>query len=225
MGTHSDTPSAAAAATPTREAILAAAEQVIRDRGVLSTTTRLIARAAGCSEGSIYNHFANKDQLIAGVVCERLAAFPERARQLPELAGTGEVETNLAELVALAIDFFAEVTPMTAAMMADPASTRRHVAELDAAGKGPRWTIRALVDYLRREQQLGRIAADAHLEGAAMALVGGAWHQAHLGAAWDVEIFPSGQDPAAELARAVTAGLRSEPADPATAASGRTDRS
>lgn len=224
MSTHSDAPSPTSEATPTREAILAAAEEVIRDRGVLSTTTRLIARAAGCSEGSIYNHFANKDQLIAGVVCERLAAFPERARQLPELAGSGDIEANLAELVALAIDFFAEVTPMTAAMMADPASMRRHVSELDAAGKGPRWTIRALVDYLHREQQLGRIAADAHLEGAAMALVGGALHQAHLAAAWNLEIFPDEQDAATELARAVTAGLRPHGAA-GGAASARSDRS
>lgn len=223
MSTHSEATSPAAAATPTREAILAAAEEVIRDRGVRATTTRLIARAAGCSEGSIYNHFANKDQLIAGVVCERLAAFPERARQLPELAGTGDVEHNLAELVALAIDFFAEVTPMTAAMMADPASMRRHIAELDAAGKGPRWTIQALVDYLRREQQLGRIAADARLEGAAMALIGGALHQAHLAAAWNLEVFADEQDAATELARAVTAGLRPHGAA-AGAASARSDR-
>lgn len=218
MSTHSDAPGGAGSATPTREAILAAAEEVIRDRGVLSTTTRLIARAAGCAEGSIYNHFDNKDTLVAHVVCERLAAFPERARLLPQLAGSGDVESNLGELVELAIDFFAEMTPLTAAMMADPGSMRHHVHQIDEAGKGPRWTIRSIVDYLRREQELGRVAPGAHLEGAAMALVGGALHRAHLAAAWDLEVFADDQDPATELARAVTAGLGAASGTPATAA-------
>jgi AcrR family transcriptional regulator len=213
---------------PTREAILAAAEQVICDRGVLSTTTRRIAETAGCSEGSIYNHFANKDTLVAHVVCERLAAFPEYARSLPELVGSGDLETNLGELVALAIDFFADMTPLTAAMMADPASMREHVHRLDEAGRGPRWTIRAIVAYLRREQELGRVTPDAHLEGAAMALVGGALHQAHLAAAWHLEVFAGDQDPPTELARAVITGLRAEPGpdagDDAGVASNRPER-
>lgn len=214
MSAHSATRDGRPApAAGTREAILAAAEAVIRERGVLATTTRRIAERAGCSEGSLYTHFAGKDELVARVVCERFASFPERARVLPELAGSGEVEAHLAELAALAIDFFADAAPMIGAMMADPASTRGRAAELDAAGKGPRRTIEAVIEYLRREQALGRVAADASLEGAAAALVGGAWHHAHLTAAWDLDLFGSGRDPAAELARAVAAGLGS--ADPA----------
>lgn len=206
MSTHS-TP-AAGTTTPTREAILTAAEQIIRERGVMATTTRLIARAADCSEGSIYNHFAGKDDLVAHVVCERLAAFPERARALPELAGSGEVADHLVELAALAIGFFSELMPLTGAMAADPASMRRRAAELDAAERGPRWTMRAVVEYLRREQQLGRVAPDAHLEGAAMALIGGAWHQANLATVWQVEALAPDQDAATELGRAIAFGLQ-----------------
>ncbi|HZU16911.1 MAG TPA: helix-turn-helix domain-containing protein, partial [Candidatus Dormibacteraeota bacterium] len=40
-----------------RERIVAAAARVIRERGVVNATTREIAREAGVSEGSLYNHF------------------------------------------------------------------------------------------------------------------------------------------------------------------------
>lgn len=204
MNAHPDT----AAVETTREAILAAAEQVIREHGVGATTTRLIAATAGCSEGSIYNHFAGKDALVSHVVCERLASFPERALALPTLAGAGDVETNLRELVALAIDFFTEMAPMTAAAIGDPEPMRRRAAEMDAQGKGPRSIIRALEAYLRREQQLGRVGAHAHPQGAAIALVGGAWHHAHVTGVWDVEIVDADRAPATEIVAAVMAGLR-----------------
>src|SRR6266516_4681661 len=47
-----------------RERIVAAAIQMIRERGVTHATTREIARAAKVSEGSIYNHFENKTALF-----------------------------------------------------------------------------------------------------------------------------------------------------------------
>src|SRR6266511_2411309 len=49
---------------PMRERIVAAAIQVIRERGVTRATTKEIARAAKVSEGSIYNHFENKTALF-----------------------------------------------------------------------------------------------------------------------------------------------------------------
>lgn len=207
MSAHSEP---AVVASSTREAILSAAERVIRERSVTATTTRLIAEAAGCSEGTIYNHFASKDELVSHVVCERLASFPDRALALPELAGVGEVEANLAELVDSAIAFFAELSPLMAAAMADPDALRERAAALDEAGRGPRWIIAALVSYLQREQQLGRVAAHAHVHGAALALVGGAWHQAHVAEVWQVDVLDADPDAdaATEIAAAVMTGLR-----------------
>lgn len=48
--------------------ILLAAEQLILGGGVQAATTRAIAKAAGCAEGSIYRHFPGKNALVLEVV-------------------------------------------------------------------------------------------------------------------------------------------------------------
>lgn len=193
---------------PTREEILAAAEQVIRERGVTGATTRQIAQVAGCSEGSLYNHFANKQELIAHAVRERMAGFPQRAQAMAELAGTGEVRANLTELAELAIAFFRSIAPMMAAMMADPATMQRRAEAIDAAGHGPRRTVQAVVDYLRAEQALGRVRREAHPEGAALALVGACFQQAVLAQVFGERLALLDDASAArEIAGAIVDGL------------------
>jgi AcrR family transcriptional regulator len=46
-----------------RNAILAAAAQVVAEQGVSATTAR-IAKAAGVAEGSLFTYFSNKDELL-----------------------------------------------------------------------------------------------------------------------------------------------------------------
>ncbi len=48
----------------TRERIIDAARAVMLNKGLVRATTKEIARAAGVSEGTIYNYFANKEELI-----------------------------------------------------------------------------------------------------------------------------------------------------------------
>src|SRR5215210_7138434 len=48
----------------TRERILAAAREVMLSKGLVRATTKEIARAADLSEGTLYNHFANKEELF-----------------------------------------------------------------------------------------------------------------------------------------------------------------
>ena len=36
----------------------------MRGKGLVRATTKEIARAAGLSEGTLYNHFANKEELF-----------------------------------------------------------------------------------------------------------------------------------------------------------------
>ncbi len=47
-----------------REAILQAALELIAERGFHDTPMSLIARRSGASAGTIYHHFADKDDLI-----------------------------------------------------------------------------------------------------------------------------------------------------------------
>ena len=52
----------------TREALLAAAEQVFFDRGVARATLEEIAREAGMTRGALYWHFTDKEALYAAML-------------------------------------------------------------------------------------------------------------------------------------------------------------
>jgi AcrR family transcriptional regulator len=58
-----------------RDRIIEAADQVIRTNGLSRTTTKEIARIAGCSEGSLYNHFQSKEDLFVHVMKGMLPGF------------------------------------------------------------------------------------------------------------------------------------------------------
>jgi AcrR family transcriptional regulator len=51
-----------------RRAILDAAAQLFSDRGYASTSLRDIAGVAGMKAGSLYYHFASKDEIVAAVI-------------------------------------------------------------------------------------------------------------------------------------------------------------
>lgn len=191
------------------DAIVAAAQRVIRQRGLTRCTTREIAQVAGCSEGSIYNHFASKDALIAEAIGELFSGFPAQAQSLPERAGDADVETNLTELARAAIAFFHHLAPLLGAMITDPDSMRARAHAVDAQGHGPRWTIHAVAGYLRREQELGRVRADAAVEGAAQCLVGGCLQQALLAYLFGRELVVLDDEAAAtKIVGALVRGLQ-----------------
>jgi len=56
------------ATTPRREEILKAASIVIAERGFAGATVREIARASNMLSGSLYHHFASKDQMLLEIL-------------------------------------------------------------------------------------------------------------------------------------------------------------
>ncbi|MCI0439932.1 MAG: TetR/AcrR family transcriptional regulator [Chloroflexi bacterium] len=156
----------------TRQRIIEAAERVMRARGFARTTTKEIAREAGCSEGNLYNHFDSKEGLFFAVICERFPGFVPLILTLHERVGTESVQSILEEVARTAIAFFDEVLPMSAAIMA----TRELREDLRRHNMGPHRANEGLTAYLRQEQRLGRISASADPEAAA-ALLLGACHQ------------------------------------------------
>jgi AcrR family transcriptional regulator len=140
-----------------RDRILAAAVSVMRERGVTSTTTKEIARAAGVAEGSIYNHFANKTELVAACMAEVAGGIREALVRLMGRVGEGTVDDNLAELAEAEIAFFTDLLPITGPVLGDPGLLEwlRHggphqdaaqepsqapASGPDGAGNGPRRT-------------------------------------------------------------------------------------
>jgi AcrR family transcriptional regulator len=163
----------------TRERILEAARRVIREKGLVRATTKEIARAAGVSEGALYVHFTNKEALFLNALGELRSGFIPLVRALPERAGRGTVRETLAEAARAALDFYADAIPMGASIFADPALLARHRELLAQRHAGPQRANELLAAYLRAEQTLGRVRADADPETLAFLLLGAIYQRVY----------------------------------------------
>lgn len=193
----------------TRDRILEAAEQVIRNRGFARATTKDIACAAGCSEGSLYNHFRGKEDLFLCILRERLPAFIQQVIRFPERAGQGSVRANLRELTGTALIFYQQAIALGASILSDPALLEQQRQALHQLNAGPHKGNELLAVYLEREQDEGRIRSDADPETAAAAILGACFQRAYIAEFLGVE--PSAKDPDAfieDLLDTVLAGLQ-----------------
>src|SRR5258707_2113968 len=66
-----------------RKAVLAAAKRLFADRG-LDVQMPDVASAAKVGVGTVYRHFATKDDLIAALVAERFERMAEKGREALE---------------------------------------------------------------------------------------------------------------------------------------------
>ncbi|MDR0358861.1 MAG: TetR/AcrR family transcriptional regulator [bacterium] len=158
------------------ERIVTAAVQVMGERGVTNTTTKEIARAAGVSEGSLYNHFENKAALFGAAFGLVTGGIRSAMQELFAAAGQGTVEDNLARFASTAIRFYADLLPMTGSVLAD----REVLGWLQRTGRagGLSQGHAALVRYLQAEQETGRLAPDAQPPYLAAAVLGACQHRA-----------------------------------------------
>jgi AcrR family transcriptional regulator len=171
-----------------RERILDAAVMVLVERGQGRATTREIARAAGCSEGSLYTHFANKEQLMLAVMAERLPPLIPVLNALVERAGEDTVADHLEEVARSALPFYIKLMPLASAVLAAPDLNE----SLRSQGFGPQRGNEMLAIYLRLEQRLGRLHAGVSPAAAAALLLGAcqqrAMHMQFLGQELDVAV-------------------------------------
>jgi AcrR family transcriptional regulator len=70
-----------------REQIIEAATRVFAEKGFRRATTREVAREAGISEGTIYNYFEDKDDLLMAIL-HRLNETERRAEDFEEGTAT-----------------------------------------------------------------------------------------------------------------------------------------
>ena len=61
----------------TRNQIVNATPKLIEDRGIAHITTKQIPQAAGCGEGTIFRHFARKEDLLSAPVIANMPALRE----------------------------------------------------------------------------------------------------------------------------------------------------
>jgi AcrR family transcriptional regulator len=154
-----------------RRRIIDAADALIREHGLAGATTREIARAAGCAEGSIYVHFEDKIDLVIAVIVEREPFFAELL-ELPAKAGDHTVEDNLVPWVEEFLQLLRENQPIFYALMGDRTVFARFKERLRERQTGPVAVFRAAAAYVRAEQELGRIDARVEPEVVASILIG-----------------------------------------------------
>ncbi|KIZ14754.1 TetR/AcrR family transcriptional regulator [Streptomyces natalensis] len=196
---------------PTRVRIVDAAHELMLGIGLARTTTKEIAKAAGCSEAALYKHFANKEELFLAVLNERL---PKLGSLLERLRSEGvrdpdrTVEQNLTDIAHEAALFYEQTFPMAASLYAEPRLKRRHDDTLREMGTGPHRPIEGLDAYLRAEQEAGRISSQADTFAAASLLLGACAQRAF---AYDMS--PEAKPPqpvdafAARIARTLLTGI------------------
>jgi AcrR family transcriptional regulator len=200
-----------------REGLIDAAATVLRHEGPAAITTKRIAEVARCSEGSIYNHFRDKQELLACVISERIGGFIALSDQLHSGAGHGDVREQLRRVATAALAFYGDRVDVLTLALQDPDSNREHARAAHEAGFGPWRKVEQLTAWLRAEQELGRARADADPDAAITALLGACFYHALLRHAWVPELVPDDEVIAERAVTAVWLGLAPTDDDQAVA--------
>jgi AcrR family transcriptional regulator len=161
-----------------RPEIIAATEALIRTRGLARTTTRAIAKQAGCSEAAIYVHFDNRLTLLLAVLEESLPDMLVPLRALEQSVGVRTPQQNLITALRAIFTFHERVVPMLCGLFADPELLAAYRKSLTARNKGPNGAIGRLHRYISAEQKLGRIHRSIDADTAATSLMANAFFKA-----------------------------------------------
>jgi len=159
-----------------RARLIEAARRVMAERGVAGCTTKEIARAAGVSEGTIYNQFRDKADLYLSVASE---VIPQFLRRMPEEPGRRAPRAVLVKIASETLGAMDELIPLLAGIMGEPelltgARTRW------SAGKAKGKSFGGLTEYIREEQAAGRIGDRVDPAVLARMLVGTMFHHAFM---------------------------------------------
>jgi AcrR family transcriptional regulator len=193
-------------ATGVREAILAAALELIGELGLARLTTREVARRAGVSEASVFYHYRDKIGLIQAVTLaglEPLKALDQRA-----LAGRDRPLDETLRQIATALEsFFDNALPILETVQADTALRADFASRLQERNLGPHRGVRLLTEYLAGMTELGLVRPDVDLEAAALLLVGACFLRSwlrHLTGGQGRQTLPGLDDTVGALARLLT---------------------
>ena len=153
-----------------REAIIAAALQVIRERGIARLTAREVAGLAGVSEASVFYHYKDRAGLLQAVFAEGVAplkALAERAVQ------PGSDPREVLTLYGRTLEeFLDQVLPVIAAAQSDTELRDALAVYMAENDMGPHRGVAAIGAYLAGEQAARRVRADVDPYALAMMFIG-----------------------------------------------------
>lgn len=155
-----------------REAILAAALELITGQGLARLTTREVARRAGVSEASVFYHYRDKVGLIQEVILASLE--PLKGLDPDILAGRAgqPLDETLLQIATALESFFDRALPVLEAVQADAALRTELADRLAERDLGPHRGVRFVDEHLTEMTQLGLVNPEVNTEAAALLLVG-----------------------------------------------------
>lgn len=142
------------------------ARKMIATHGTAGMTVREIARMAGVADGVLYNHFSDKEELVARALLEHVRTTEAELGELP-VAGEGTLAGNLLRHLEFGLALHKVLVPAFSGLAGRPELER--FAEISE--RSGHWRDR-LVAYLKAEQTLGRLPAESEVDAAAALLVG-----------------------------------------------------
>ncbi|WP_243390785.1 TetR/AcrR family transcriptional regulator [Paenibacillus sp. GM2FR] len=155
-----------------------AAELVIRTNGLAKATTKEIARTAGCSEGSLYNHFKSKDDLYLHILRGQLQNFMQTLISLRDLIGKDTVRSNLEKVARAGLSDYYQSMPLISSIFSEPGLLAQHREGFTTRNEGPHRANEAVESYLLEEQRLGRVSEHVKPRSAADMLLGSCFQYA-----------------------------------------------
>ncbi len=146
-------------ATALRQHLIDTAEKLLAEHQAGQITTRQIARAAGASDGVLYNYFADKNDLLVAALMRRYEQVLGQFEAGLPAPGTATVEANLVTYAQAALDMVAQAMPMVAGLISDPQLLHRFAAAMHREPFGPQRLRGPIAEYLEAEQKLGRLGS------------------------------------------------------------------
>src|SRR5690242_868797 len=167
-----------------RDHLVAAADELLDDATPGSLTTRQIARHAAVSDGVLYNHFSDKDELLIAALVRRylrlVEAFEASVAAAPVGSpgpgqGSDEAFGGWLRHYARALrDLNAAALHLGAGLMAEPKLLQAFWAEIHRAPLGLERLTGPLAARLDAEVRAGALAATADRNAAANLVFGAA---------------------------------------------------
>lgn len=158
-----------------REAILAAAFELLVERGASRLTTREVATRAGVSEGSVFYHFTDRTGLLTAVIEDSLTALMEVSP-----SSQAQVAETLDALTSGIERFLDKALIVLIAAQSDAELRAGMAAFLLENDFGPHRGVEGIAGYLRAQQQAGLLRADIDPESVAMMLLGSLFLQVSM---------------------------------------------
>jgi len=133
-----------------------ATRKLFEDRGIAHGTTKKIAQAVGCAEGTIFRYFTRKEDLLLAAVLANFPTFKESLMSISE----GTPSQRLHRLGLDVIRFFEQSTQAAVAVLSDAELTRRHREIVRERHGGPQRLYAAVTRFIKSEQARGALRTD-----------------------------------------------------------------